>query len=367
MKKINLFYPAHDLALAKGVRHFTPPVAARRLAEDLAALAPLWQPEEGTSPVPLPWGWNYNTCKALREAGIPADLLPTTQDLETLRRLSSRTSVIGLLQAMREAELPGAVHADLPLALESVEALEHEVAARAGEHYLLKSPWSSSGRGLSWSRVMPREALLRRGAAVIREMGSVLLEPEYHKVQDLAMLFYADRSGVRPVGYSMFETDAMGTYRNGLIAGNEEMERRLARWIPTEALHAVRDLYTGRLLPELLRPLEGRPYPIGYLGVDMMVYRTAEGAYRLNPCVEVNLRCTMGVVARQISDRLVAPGFCGQYLIEHAPDAAALRNHRAEQLTAHPTLEEAGKYRRGYFPLTEIGEESQFAAAICLE
>jgi hypothetical protein len=364
---MNLFYPAHDLALAKGVRHFTPPLAAQRLAADLSELAPLWQPEAEPD-LPLPWGWNYNTCKALAAAGVDTYRLPSTADLETLRALSARTTVIGILNSLRTMGLPPAACGDitLPLAIDAAADLPL-VAARQTGGILLKAPWSSSGRGLSWSRVMPSEALWRRGAAIIRQMGCVLLEPEYAKVQDLAMLFYADRRGVQWVGYSMFETDAMGTYRHGLVASNEEMERRLSAWIAPEALRAVQRAYTDHILPELLAPLTDRPYPIGYVGVDMMVYRDSQGGYRLHPCVEVNLRCTMGVVARRIYDRLVTPGAVGSYRIEHAATAATLREQRAQQEAAHPQQREGERYSSGYFTLTTLTDESQFAASLLLK
>jgi hypothetical protein len=367
ISQIPLFDPAHDLALAKGVRHFTPPVAARRLATDLAALAPLWQPDEAAE-APLPWGWNYNTCKALASTGVAPERLPSQGELETLRRLSSRTVVIDLLQRLRASGLPDVVtgSAVLPRAVDSAEALTELVEAQQG-HFLLKAPWSSSGRGLSWSRVMPKEALLRRGAAIIREMGCVLWEPELEKVQDFAMLFYADRREVHRVGYSMFETDAMGTYRHGLVADNAEMARRLGQWVAPAALAALGQAYAERLLPDLLAPLEGRQWPLGYVGVDMMVYRTAEGELRVQPCVEVNLRCTMGVVARRIYDRLAAPGAVGTYEIDHAADAATLRERRERLLESCPPTLEGGRYRRGYFPLTAVTSESQFAAAVRLE
>ena len=41
---------------------------------------------------------------------------------------------------------------------------------------------------------------------------------------------------------------------------------------------------------------------LGPVGVDMFVYHDAEG-YHLNPCVEINLRHTMGMVAHAIAQR----------------------------------------------------------------
>lgn len=366
---MNLFYPAHDIALSKGIRHFTPPLVAQRLGEDLAALSPVWQPEGAA--VPLPWGWNYNTRKQLITAGVDPQLLPSLDDLEELRRLSSRTTVIDILRHLKEAPLTRGACSDvlLPQACTTLETLQDAVAVCTEIHrnYLLKAPWSSSGRGLCWSRVMSREAVLRRGAAIVRDMGCVLLEPEYQKVQDLAMLFYADASGVRFVGYSMFETDAMGIYRNGLMMSNEAMEQRLTQWVSREVLLAVRQEYAERLLPELLARLAGRSYPIGYIGIDMMMCRNERGSVSLHPCVEMNLRCTMGVVARHLYDRLVAPESVGSYVIEHAANADELRHRVEEQRRQNPPQREGERCAHGYFTLTDITDDSQFAAAMLLQ
>ena len=37
----------------------------------------------------------------------------------------------------------------------------------------------------------------------------------------------------------------------------------------------------------------------GYVGVDMFVYES-DGGFRLAPCVEMNVRMTMGLLARRV-------------------------------------------------------------------
>ncbi len=365
MKSIpNLFYPAHDLALAHGVRHFTPPQAARRLAEDLTELSSLWQPD-----TPLPWGWNYNTRKALLEAGCAEAELPTMGDLELLRAWSGRAEVIGWQRRCNEhlAGLPGFEPLVLPRALRSAEEL-HAAVAEQTSPFLLKAPWSSSGRGLCWSRVTPHKVLLRRGEAIVRDMGCVLMEPEYRKVQDGAMLFYVDEERkVSFVGYSLFETDDMGTYREGRVMSLEAMEQELCRWVPLSLLHAVQALYCCEILPERCAKLSHNRYPLGYVGVDMMIYQTEAGKYALHPCVEMNVRCTMGVVARRAAQRLLAPEARGKFVITHAPDAETLRRQLVALQQKYPAVQSAAGLLHGFLPLTEVKTESQFAAYLCAE
>lgn len=45
------------------------------------------------------------------------------------------------------------------------------------------------------------------------------------------------------------------------------------------------------------------PHYDGPLGIDMMLYRDENGKIALNPCVEVNLRMTMGMVTAAMGER----------------------------------------------------------------
>ena len=123
-----------------------------------------------------------------------------------------------------------------------------------------------------------------------------MAEPIYNKVCDFAMEFCADEEGrVAFAGYSFFETDAFGNYKANLLVSDAEIERRLGAYVSLGTLHGVR----SRLLTVLPDWLGG--HYAGYLGVDMMICH--EGDYRIHPCVEINLRMNMGVLARLFFDR----------------------------------------------------------------
>ena len=65
----------------------------------------------------------------------------------------------------------------------------------------------------------------------------------------------------------------------------------------------------------------------------MMVCRSdKEDGYRVHPCVEINMRMNMGVVARLFYDRFVAPGSKGCFAVEYVPDNETLRAYLAEVL-----------------------------------
>lgn len=295
---MRLFFPEHDLALANGVKHFNPP----RMALDLAAygeeLAPYWQ-QAGEGP--LPWGWDWDSRAELKRAGIPSSELPTDDELQEIRRLSSREQTLSILLALRNL-CPGIV---LPERLDSPEGLDTYLVRHESDTYVLKSPWSSSGRGLSLHPQQDSGALRRRGLHVIRQMGCIIAEPWYDKVQDFAMLFFVNR--LRQVcfkGYSLFENDSRGTYLHGMLASNGEIEATLCRQLngterPREQLHEIRQTlkdWIGRAAAPFRSD-----FPLGWVGIDMMIV-DKDGTRILHPCVEMNLRSTMGVVARNMYD-----------------------------------------------------------------
>lgn len=327
-----LFYPSHDIALAHGVRHFNPPAAALRLQEDLASLSHIWnQPfEAGLSSMPLPWGWDWDTRQHLhKQHGIKLSQLPTDEELELIRQLSSRRTTITLIQRLNEVlpqqlseVLPQQLSEQLckgqkaplftpfrtPLFLQTMAEVEafidqHE---HQGRPFVLKTPWSSSGRGLMRSGIA-REALLRHARATLQRMGGIMGEEWMEgKVQDFAMLFYVSDHDVRMIGYSLFDNDGT-TYRQGYLLSNEEIERRLS--IDPTLLHALSQSYE-QILTSLFQPFFGRPWQLGYVGIDMMTLNPppCDGHLPIVPCVEMNLRCTMGVVCRLWYDEHQQPG-----------------------------------------------------------
>ena len=130
-------------------------------------------------------------------------------------------------------------------------------------------------------------------------------------------------------GLSIFLTTPGGVYDGNIVASEDYKRDIVARHIPLALLDAVVEVladligeHVGSHLGAALMPLP--------VGVDMML---TEGG-RLHPCVEVNWRMTMGMVALHIARRVAweAPGnfniVCrdGHYaalLSQHSPQFAA--------------------------------------------
>ena len=323
MVDVYLFNPEHDLALAHGAHNYTAPPFARQLRHDLRLLpawvatagsyiavpddAPIdedrrWLMDHHLDVIPIavsqiadlgtccihPWGWDATLRYQLLQMGVSPDDLPTVEQLDIIRRLSHRRTSIAVHHALDDAFSP------CPVELSSHE----EVIAFMYQHpgCYLKMPWSGSGKGIY--RVidpMGDSHVLRWIDGALKRQGSLLCEVGLDRVQDFAVECECCDGKTRLTGYSIFDSDFHSQFGMGRVAPMEELHQSLVKQYP--ALDQVVD----RLL-KVLNILIA-PHYDGPLGVDMMLYRNTDGTIALNPCVEVNLRMTMGMVTAAMGSR----------------------------------------------------------------
>ena len=256
-----LFFPAHDIALGHGVRHYTPAARIQRLQADLAWLQEVWNnPAVQPDPMPLPWGWNWDTREYMaRTMHIGRENLPTDGQLEALRQLSHRRTSIRLLEAL-------GFSGQMPEYLDSAEKLSDFIARMdaIGQEFVLKSPWSSSGRGLMRSEAMSREVLIRQALATITTMGGIMGEAWFAKEMDFAMLFRVGHSDVHFLGYSLFENAENCTYRTGYLLSNQAIVEKIGEPELASLSERLREA-----LANVFRPFFGLPWQVGYIGVTL--------------------------------------------------------------------------------------------------
>lgn len=247
-----------------------------------AQIAPRAQGAEGA-----PWGWSADAVRQLREAG--AQVLPDDA-VERLRQLSHRRisrEVMERLRAGLTFPLPPS-----PVECRSLAEVGQEL--RRHSRIYVKQPWSGSGRG-----VVAIDALTPRTSAQITGMiarqGCVMTEKALDGVADFAMLFHAADGRVRWEGYSLFYNAHAHAYGGNILLPDSEIERRLVgAGASSQHFGAIVEALE-RVLTELVAP-----YYTGWLGVDMLL--CGDGV--IAPCIEVNLRMTMGVVALELRRRL---------------------------------------------------------------
>lgn len=321
---LHIFNPEHDIALASGLSNFTAPHAARQLRHDLGWLPAVWCSDgdcvlvddvdysqsawqrfrtnarlrgqcrvtfvnrHQLRSLPLtavdPWGWNSALKALLLRAGVADFILPSDNWLELARQQSSRRLAAQMLPLLR---VPGTVGQSFVCTSES----QTEQFLQHYGHIVLKAPWSSSGRGLRYLDVgrQPLATHQRWLANIISQQGAVMVEPFYHKVKDFGMEFIAHPEGtVQVLGLSLFDTKN-GAYTGNIVATEAAKRAIIARYLPLTLIDQTAQLIATHAR-HLLRSYTG-PF-----GVDMMVV-AAPGGFILHPCVEINLRRTMGHVA----------------------------------------------------------------------
>ena len=86
--------------------------------------------------------------------------------------------------------------------------------------------------------------------------------------------------------------------------------------------------------------------------------------HKLHPCVEINLRCNMGIVAHEVRRHLMAPEATGIYRLALFPNHAALQAFDKEQRALYPALYRDGLLVQGYCPLTSTEGNTRHLAYI---
>lgn len=384
-RNLQFFNPDSDLALASGDLNYITPRSARKMGEDLSVL-PCWYSPKDTAILigtkdslknwdswhpahdffafdeikahpelfPAPWGWNPMLIRFLRKMGVSESALPDVGQMERLRRLSHRSSSIRLLHSLA---LPFPV-CGAPEELFSEEAVSAYINNQP--FCLLKEPLSGSGKGLRWCKGEYTEVLQRWSRRAIKEQGSIIAEPIYNKVKDFAMEFHVKADGsVSFAGYSLFMTDEWGAYQGNLLASDAEIEARLSCFVPLEQLAAIKE----QLLQQLPLLLQGNY--AGYLGVDMMICKSGSAPeYLIHPCVEMNLRMNMGVVARLLYDNHVFPDSEGTFRIDYHKDSAELMRWHKEMMQTYPLQMEGERVKSGYLPLVPLTGDNSYVAWI---
>lgn len=396
--KIHFFNPGHETAILQGSENYTPPANVQRMTRELSCL-PVWyaEPEdfvlaeEITSPrffsllpkelrpfarlvsrkeiekqkdsLPemqaAPWGLSPHSrslFERLRKSGPLNLVVPEWK--EAYIRLTSRQAAAECLDKIREL-LPDMEVPVSPKFCQKVRDVEKYLILQNAP-FVLKTPFSSSGRGLLW---LPERKLTAKDRTwiegALNKQGYVSIECALDKHQDFALEFYSDGNGnVRYEGLSLFGAGERGAYHGNVLGDPNYLESFFVenfgdrfRQLKEAVREAVRQIYGGIYT--------------GYLGVDMLVYRRkTDGTFAIHPCIEVNLRYTMGMVALRISQKYLAPGARGDMRITYeSKPGEAYEQHRFMK-QAYPLTLKDGKIREGYMPLCPVTKETRYRAYI---
>ena len=367
----------------------------------------------------MPWGWCLDMRRRLIKWGASRDSLPTKDEIYHLRGLSHRR--VSTLIHLRLQELLGQQLCPMPVEL----ATTSEVMAFVKKHRecYIKTPWSSSGRGIyhTIDGATPELEQWCRGA--LKRQGSVMCEVALNKTMDFAVEYHCSDGKAMMRGYSVFETDSHSQYSQGEVAPTDVLKQKITAQYPhlDEVVTAL-----TQTLNELVAP-----HHTGWMGVDMILFNaecimhnaqsqinaqcynnaqcTMHNAQSqinaqsapltsshstltsqhspltssnytlssplstlnsplphlssqlktgLNPCIELNLRPTMGAITSVLGDRIIAPDTTARFVIEQRSSTSDKWSDLPE-----PVLKE-GRLSSGAFVLTPPSPTALYRAVL---
>lgn len=334
MNRLLLFNSSNDLALAQGTKEYIAPKSVVQMERDLSAIA-WWWAEEGDAVLlpagvdkssaeaffapykrnvrfinenekydtlynstgchfrPEPWGWSAATAYRLQRFGVPEWLLPEGEAIERMRALSSREFAAEYIKELLsdEAAAPfrGSLVGERMRFIRSIDEL------RMPERTIFKSPWSSSGRGIFAANSLDEPSIHDKLAGFIARQGGFLADKMYDKRLDFALEYYITEGGKALfLGFSLFVAAGNGFYGYNFTASEQEIKARITEaGCDSALLESLVDIH-GRLLARNLRG-----YYCGCVGVDMLI-AFEDGQYKVHPCVEINLRMNIGILALRV-------------------------------------------------------------------
>ena len=396
--KLHYFNPGHETAILQGSENYTPPTNVQRMIRELAYL-PVWyadpedfvfteelisprffslQPKElkpFATPISrkelegkgnnlpqmeaAPWGvspQSLHLFNKLKQNGNLDLAIPEWKDDYT--RLTGRQTAAECLDKIREL-MPEMAFPVAPKFCKKIREVEKYLILQRAP-FVLKTPYSSSGRGLLWlpeRKLTAKDRVWIEGA--LNKQGCVSIECALDKYQDFAMEFYSDGNGnVRYEGLSVFGAEKKGAYSGNVLGEQAYLESFFVENFGDkfqQLKEAVR---------EAIRQIYGNIYT-GYLGVDMLVYRRkTNGEFAIHPCIEVNMRYTMGMVALRISQKYLAPNARGDMRITYTNKPGEAYEQHCFMKKAYPLEMKDGKIREGYISLCPVTRETKYRAYI---
>lgn len=386
--KLYVFNPDTDMALANNDENYMPPASARHMAKDLALL-PMWYAQPGSGVLAssaynaeyleqmkcqfqlsaqlitrpelpdyaymqvVPWGWNPALRKQLLQEGVRQ--LPSLEFLNEYRALASR-EIGGVIADRVSGDFPADAICGSRIVLSDPETCR--VFVEQHNPCVLKAPWSGSGKGLNWCKGGFTPSIAGWCRRILKEQGMVVGEPVYDKTIDFAMEFYSDGRGkVLFLGYSSFITTPTGAYIGNLLASSQTTEKEVTAYVPLSTLLRVKESVLTALTT-----MVGCAYT-GYLGVDMMICKE-DGRCKIHPCVEVNLRMTMGVVAHLFHKNFMREEQTGRFMVTYYSTHEKLEEEHRANMSQYPMVVEDGRLLSGYLPLVPVTLESRYLAYV---
>ena len=314
-----------------------------------------------------PWGWSpaaHFILKNLKEkCSQKFKNRPNSEWTDTHRRLYERSTALRFLQDLLQNTLTSKfveLHQTGQI-VQSISDIENLLTTN--NPLVLKAPMSSSGRGVQ----IIRKSMLNNSnkqwfAGILKQQKYLIAEPYIDKISDLSFQFRINsEQDIDFLGTSFFETNSNGQYQCTLlnpVFGNlfPGRDKELTELLEFTA-HLLLIALKGTIYAQLHR---------GFIGIDAMIFQENDGL-KIQPCIEVNCRMNMGILALQIQQR-IHPEASGKFELMYNKNRILpvfrMKTKKTKE-TNNPVYRE-GKLFEGFVLLAEANEQSKFGAYISL-
>ena len=304
----------------------------------------------------FPWGWSPTAHKLFspikKSCSHDFQQSPVFSWLPEHKKITSRKFAVGILK-----QLQSATQFEYLLPQEFAPKIcknknDFESAINKWGKVMIKAPWSSSGRGLqkiTKPEIHPK--VWEKILGIVNEQEYALTEPYLNKVLDVAQLFEIKNGKVKYLGISYFSTDKngqyLGNYLNGLPVNIDKQILDFAKFATTEICEPLREAIEASKMAN---------YYEGPFGVDILVYSDKNNLLKINPCLEINVRHTMGLLALQL-EKFVNQNRKGMFKIFFQP-GKSFYTFSNEMTEKYPLQIRNKKIDSGFFALTEPHPDS---------
>jgi len=365
---IHLFNPTCEIATATGNPYYEPPAVLKTFEKDLSTL-PIVYAETNDSiyvdslpckefidylnALPFnavqfiqadaidwnnyinPWGWAPNVKGAL-----------SAEHIKNARLYLSRINSVFLFNALYDSLNDTSKEVlTKPIIHNSYTDIEQKINAK--ETFVLKSLFSSSGRGVLFFDNQVDVGRIQKAKSILKKQGQIIEEEWYNRVQDFSIQFYKKGNTIEYLGITKLLVSNRGEYQGNMLF--ETIDHDYLNVL----LENGAEIYRNAILSlDVIKDYEG---PIG---VDAFLF-VKNGSVWLNPCVEMNCRHTMGYVSKSFE----------KYVDSSSKATFQVRRVTQEQRSNYLQIPEMvnGKISQGNVNVTPINKDTQFCAVLNVE
>ena len=399
MRKIFLFNPTSEMAVANDTVSYTPPAFLRKFEKDVSPLLAFaggsddllitdnigqkrfrgfWEEAGVRLPeftsvddisgkmgndtvMPVPWGWNravhklFSPLKAFFDNSFIKS--PNSEWEDSYRNAFSRETSVRFMDDVRSAAIGHEFISIpyIPLVVSSLKEIENW-NKKGKLPYVFKTPWSSSGRGLypiTEHQFVERSRIWVKSR--LKQQKKLIIEPWLNKLQDISFQFYIHTGGkIDFLGVNFFEAGRVGKFKKEYVGMPEVLRSRLAGFSLPDGWFDE----SAYVLKDVLKREHFHEFYSGPIGIDGIIFSDEKRVAKVHPCIEINFRLNMGYVNLKLKD-ILHPETTGEWAIRQFKPGE-WKKFAEEKIKGSPIRREDGKILKGFLPFVPVTDEQLY-------